>query len=97
MRWSVPVAVAILAACALAAPPAFAADPEFCEEYARAAVHQAERARESPYCEHGAHGPRWSLDYRDHYEWCRGVHRRDAEAERDIRHEHLEACRHGYR
>ena len=97
MRWAVALRSLALGVCFLFPAGAFAADPGFCEDYARQAVHQAERARELPYCRHGAHGPRWSLDYREHYEWCRSVHYRAAEAERDARHEHLEACRDGYR
>lgn len=97
MRWIFALRILTVAGCSMAAAGAFAADPEFCEDYARQAVHQAERARELPYCEHGAHGPAWSMDYRQHYEWCRSVHHRDAERASEMRHEHLEACRHGYR
>lgn len=88
---------ATLVASILAVPAAFAADPEFCEDYARTAVHQAEVARSTPYCERGVYGPRWSLDYDDHYQWCRAAPYQAARSERQIRHSHLEACRHGPR
>ena len=97
MRWHVVLCTLTLAACSLAPAGGFAADAVFCEDYAREAVHQAERARDLPYCEAGAHGPMWSMDYREHYYWCRSVPYREAEAAQEDRHEHLEACRHGYR
>jgi len=95
LRWIVALGVSGLAACLLTPSIARAADPGFCRDYARAAVDQARRARELPYCAAGAHGPRWSLDYRGHFDWCLGARFRDAEVERDIRHDYLERCRHG--
>lgn len=93
MRWFLALALVSVTLCAVGTPAARAADREFCERYAHRAVEQARRARESRRCEWDSRGPRWSVDYRDHYDWCRDVRRDAAERENDLRHEHLERCR----
>ncbi|HLL28088.1 MAG TPA: hypothetical protein VKT73_10660 [Xanthobacteraceae bacterium] len=70
-----------------------AADPGFCRDYTDAALNQVRAALSTPACARGLEGPRWSADRHVHYEWCLGVSPRAAEAERDIRKEHLRACR----
>jgi hypothetical protein len=72
---------------------AFAADPGFCSEYARAAVRQAERAREWAACRPGLVGDRWSSDYRIHYGWRITARYEAAEEERHIRTRYLHSCR----
>lgn len=94
MRWNIALRIVIVAAFCSAAPAAFAADPEFCEDYARSAVHQARTAREI--CRHGIHGPAWSAEYRGHFDWCLRVHRSEARAQQEMRHDRLEECRHQY-
>jgi hypothetical protein len=77
----------------LAPMAAHAADQRFCREYAESAVEQARRAMDSHRCEREARGPRWSMEYRQHFEWCLGSRFEDARREREIRHEVLERCR----
>jgi len=36
-------------------------------------------------------GGRWTLDYRVHYEWCLGARFREAQAEREARHDYIES------
>jgi hypothetical protein len=69
-----------------------AADPGFCRDYATAAVRQAEVARSVPACSR-ASGPRWTTDYRVHFEWCLGAALGAAEAERAARTNWLRSCR----
>jgi len=76
----------------LAPMAANAADPRFCREYAESAVEQARRAYDGRRCEREARGPRWSREYRQHFEWCLGSRYEDARREREIRHEVLERC-----
>ena len=94
--------VALFAAAAAAAfvvayqpPPALSAGPEFCREYANAAERQSKRVR-IPRCVGAAEANprRWTLDWKAHYEWCRGVPPAEANGERRARRIHLEACHH---
>ena len=50
MRWVSALCTLILTACCLTPLGAFAADHEFCVDYARAAVHEARLAHELPHC-----------------------------------------------
>ena len=54
------------------APAAQSAPPDFCRDYAAAAVRQVEAARSIPACNRGV-GPRWTTDYRVHFDWCLGA------------------------
>jgi hypothetical protein len=84
---------ATLIAAALAfAPAAQAAPPDFCRDYATAAVRQAEVARSVPACSRAA-GPRWTTDYRLHFDWCLGANPAAVESERAARTNWLHACR----
>ena len=69
-----------------------AADPQFCEGYAHAAIVQVRGGLNNPPCVGGMQGDRWSADYRVHFNWCRGVSYRAAGAERDARTAYLRAC-----
>lgn len=69
-----------------------AAPPPFCRDYAAAAVRQVELARAIPACNRGA-GPRWTTDYRVHFDWCLGVGPGVVAAERAARTNWLRACR----
>jgi hypothetical protein len=91
------IAVASAAALVGAASQAVAAPPEFCERYAHDAVRQNHEARDHERCrdairDQNAPG-RWSDDYRAHYDWCRGVSREQADAERAARADTLRMCR----
>jgi hypothetical protein len=74
------------------APAAQAAPPGFCRDYAAAAVRQVEAARSVPACNRGT-GPRWTTDYRVHFDWCVGADPGAVEAERAARTNWLRACR----
>lgn len=69
-----------------------AAGPEFCREYATAAVRQVEVARTVPACDRG-HGPRWTTDYRLHFDWCLSAAPAVVEAERAARTNWIRSCR----
>ena len=90
MLKSVAAAGLVLAAVTAAAQ---AADPGFCRDYATAAARQARTAHEIPPCRPGAIGPRWTENYRVHFNWCLGAPFAAAERERAIRTEHLRDCR----
>ena len=90
MLKSAAAAGLVLAAVTTAAQ---AADPGFCRNYATAAVRQAGLAHEIPRCRPGAFGPRWTENYRVHFNWCLGAPYAAAERGRAIRTEHLRDCR----
>ncbi len=86
---------AILGAVTLAAS-ARAADPDFCRDYARAAVNQYRQLEEHERCMDRARDySRWSADWRHHYAWCLGVSRDRAWDERREREDVLNHCAHG--
>lgn len=89
MRWFVAIGLLTFIA---GSSPVRAAEPHFCREYAESAVDQSRRALDDPRCERGARGPRWSTNYRYHYDWCLGARHESAREEREVRHEHLERC-----
>ena len=82
----------VAAACAITLSAAQAAPELFCRDYARAAVRQVELARAIPACNRGT-GPRWTTDYRVHFDWCLGAPIPAVEAERQTRTNWLRACR----
>lgn len=77
---------------AFAACPAQAAPRDFCRDYAAAAVRQVQIARSVPACDRGT-GPRWTNDYRVHFDWCIGAPAGAVEAERAARTNWLRTCR----
>jgi hypothetical protein len=82
-----------VAALATAVPIcAQAAGPEFCREYATAAVRQVELVRSVPACNRGT-GPRWTIDYKVHFDWCLGAAPPAVEAERQARTNWIRSCR----
>lgn len=89
---------ALLVAAALSSwspTPASAAGPEFCRDYARAAVRQGEAARQVRRCERAVlnNPARWTLRWQTHFDWCLGVPPQVANSERAARRIHLEECR----
>jgi hypothetical protein len=70
-----------------------AADPRFCDDYARATLRQIDVAEHE--CGNLAtpDNPRWSGGYRHHYDWCLAVSYRQAGDEREARREGLDICR----
>ena len=90
-----------------AAYTAQAADPDFCHQYATQAVIQVHRALDHHRCDRmivaqriadhrseADDAARWSLDFRRHYDWCRGVGREQARSEGIGRLDILSACEH---
>jgi hypothetical protein len=94
VHWMIALGVGGLAACLLAPSTARAADTGFCNDHAHAAVDQIRFARSMPRCAPGTYGPRLSMDFRGHYDWCLGARYRDAQFDRGARHDYIEGCRH---
>ncbi len=69
-----------------------AADPAFCEPYAKAALVQVRGALANSGCGASLQGARWSTDFSTHYEWCLGVSQEATGVERDARTKYLKAC-----
>lgn len=87
------LAAAAVFAAMLIAAAARAADPNFCRDYAAAAVRQFNGAFAVPRCRGGMNGPRWSPEFYVHYDWCLGAPYDAASRERDIRRQYIDACR----
>ena len=86
-------AMLLTPALAMLAPPAVqAADPAFCRDYATAAVRQVELSRSIPACNRGVE-PRWTTDYKVHFDWCLGAAPAAVEAERQARTNWIRTCR----
>lgn len=70
-----------------------AADPYYCQGYARQAISQVHQASHRPRCNYLlSQGGRWSFDYRVHYDWCLGAYPGQANAERQARWAALGRC-----
>ncbi|HXP06175.1 MAG TPA: hypothetical protein VN808_18830 [Stellaceae bacterium] len=91
-RASLVAAAAVFGVMAIT-PSARAADPNFCRDYASAAVRQFNAAFAVPRCRGGMNGPRWSPEFHVHYDWCLGAPYNGASTERDIRRQYIDACR----
>ena len=86
------MAVAGLVALGLA-PGAQAADPYFCQGYARTALSQVRQAEHRPRCNYLlSQGARWAYEYEVHFDWCRNAYPGQANAERQARWAALERC-----
>jgi hypothetical protein len=70
----------------------YAAAPDFCEQYAHAAIIQVRGGLNNRSCAGGMQGPRWSPEWRVHFDWCRSASFAAAGAERDARTSYLKAC-----
>jgi hypothetical protein len=68
-----------------------AADPGFCDGYARQAVAQYVRYRSIPGCFRGANR-RWNPSYGTHYAWCLRAPYGAARVESAWRRERLSGC-----
>jgi hypothetical protein len=77
----------------LTALVARAADPNFCRDYAGAAVRQAREVWSIPRCRPNYESPRWATEFRIHFDWCLTTSYDAAVAERAARTRHLEHCR----
>ena len=88
----VVLALGVTVAVAMPLSAARAADPGFCRDYAAAAVRQVQLERSVPACDRGT-GPRWTSDYRVHFDWCLGASPDAVEAERAARTNWIRSCR----
>jgi hypothetical protein len=70
-----------------------AAPPEFCREYADAAINQVRGALANSVCARHISGARWAPERRVHFEWCLSAPIPAVEAERGARTEFLRGCR----
>jgi hypothetical protein len=77
----------------LFALPAQAAPPDFCRDYAKAAMNQIRAGLANPGCVAGIKGPRWVPDEGIHFQWCLGQPFPMVESERGARTAYLRACR----
>lgn len=69
-----------------------AASPGYCRNYARAALNQVRAALATPPCRAGLQGPRWSADFRVHFDWCLGASYLAVQSEHGARTGYLRAC-----
>jgi hypothetical protein len=70
------VCVTSVLSLSLLSTPSFADDPvPYCHWYAHSALNQARAARANPSCWGLVNDSpsRWSMNYRDHFEWCLSV------------------------
>ena len=95
MRRTAAMLAALTMAMAGAPGVALAADPDFCRDYARAAISQLRYVQARPQCVKGAQGPRWADNERAHYEWCLTVPYHQAQDERTARQTYMAACKSG--
>lgn len=85
------LALAAASALALACSTSYAADPAYCAQYARLAIHEVEVNMATPGCFKGFDG-RWHLDYQRHYNWCLTADVAAVDAERDYRRMRVYQC-----
>jgi hypothetical protein len=89
----VGAAIATFVAAGALATSAQAASPDFCRDYARNAVRQYHEGEDHHRCEDRMRGdPRWSPDFRYHYNWCLTAHRDQAEQGNEQRADMLRDC-----
>jgi hypothetical protein len=93
MRWIVALGAVSLLSTAIGTTEVRAANPDFCRDYANAAVNQTRIAWDNWRCRRGAQPPRWMMNWQAHFNWCLGAPWEAARREREIRHEWLEQCR----
>lgn len=77
----------------LLTPTAWAADPNFCGQYAQVALNQVRTGYADPNCAPRLQGARWSQDFNVHYNWCLHTSYQAANEERSTRNGFLEGCR----
>ena len=70
---------------------AHAADPGYCAQYARLALHELAVNQSIPGCFHGPDN-RWNADWAVHYNWCLGAPYDAARSEDAIRGARLHEC-----
>ena len=92
LKWLNTLTISTFAVSLLLPVGAQAADPGFCRDYATAAVRQVEISRSIPACNRGV-GPRWTTDYRVHFDWCLGAAPGVVESERNARTNWIRSCR----
>ena len=84
--------VAVAALTVLTAFSGQAAPPDFCREYATAAINQVHAALANPGCA-SVRGPRWIENEGIHFKWCLTQSIPMVESEHGARTAYLRACR----
>jgi hypothetical protein len=84
-------ALSVVGAFSVTPGTAYAADPAYCAQYARLAIHETQANMATPGCFKGFDG-RWHLDYRRHYNWCLTANYASVNAERDYRRMRVAQC-----
>ena len=92
MRRIVARGAMVLLFCTIGPISVLSANPDFCRDYANAAVDQTRAASDGWRCRAAPLPPRWSTNWRDHYDWCLGTRWEYVRREREIRHDHLLRC-----
>ena len=85
------VVLSVAGALCLVSGASYAADPSYCAQYARLAVHEDQVNMATPGCFKGFDN-RWHLDYQRHYGWCLTADVGAVNAERDYRRMRIAQC-----
>jgi hypothetical protein len=93
LKTLIATSAAVAALAVVASVPGNAAPPDFCQGYAQAAINQVRGALANPGCAASIRGPRWSSDFKVHFNWCLTQPIPAVEAERGARTGFLRACR----
>jgi hypothetical protein len=88
---SIYVTAISVALAGLTVSPAFAFTPQYCNNYARAAVHEFFYTTTAPNCA-VAQNARWQPNFAPHYQWCLSTDFADARREWNIRINFLNGC-----
>ena len=85
------VLAALTVALAAGSGTAFAADPAYCAQYARLAIHEVQVNMATPGCFKGFDGV-WHLNYQRRYGWCLTADYASVDAQRDYRRMRVYQC-----
>jgi hypothetical protein len=88
---SVLAALTVVGALAATSGTSFGADPAYCAQYARLAIHEVQANMATPGCFKGFDG-RWHLNYQKHYSWCLTADYAAVDAQRDYRRMPVYQC-----
>jgi hypothetical protein len=88
---SIYVSAISVALVGFATSAAFAFTPQYCNNYARAAVHEFYYTTTAPNCA-VAQTARWQPNFAPHYQWCLSTDFADARREWNIRINFLNGC-----
>src|SRR5271168_490915 len=83
--------LAVAGALSVVSGASYAADPAYCAQYARLAVHEVQVNMATPGCFKGFDN-RWHLDYQRHHGWCLTADVGAVNAEGDYRRMRIAQC-----